>query len=308
MACYHPLPGWFGRERSTSGKRPVVFRLSEGYKDRPVFVPCGRCIGCQLERSRQWAVRCMHEAGLHDASCFVTLTYSEDKLPYRGSLEPKHFVDFMKRLRSRLGEVRYFQCGEYGEQLSRPHHHALLFGLRFPDEVRRGKTSTSALLEELWGHGYCVIGDVTFESAAYVARYALKKVVGAHALSHYGGRLPEYCTMSRRPGIGASFVDKYGPEVYRDDSVIVRGTECKPPRYYDERFARKRPRAMARVKESRLEALRHWDEDLDIVDQVKVSRKAAANGSPDNTGRRLLVREQVKLASIRSLARHLEVA
>lgn len=239
MPCYHPIPAWFGKVRNALGKRPIVFNPGNGYVDKPLQVPCGRCIGCQLERSRQWAMRCMHEAKLYDENCFVTLTY--EKLPPGGSLVPKHMVDFLKRLRFHYGNraIRYIQCGEYGEMLSRPHHHAILFNLDFPDKRAHGgdgdcKTYVSESLDKLWSHGYCVIGSATFESAGYIARYALKKVVGQRAASWYNGRVPEYMTMSRRPGIGFGHVVRHGRDIYPSDECVVRGVACRPPRYYDD--------------------------------------------------------------------------
>lgn len=286
MPCYHPIPGWWGKERNPSGKRSIVFRLGEGFRDRPTSVPCGTCIGCRLERSRQWAVRCMHEASLYDANCFVTFTYAESP----GSLRKKDFTDFLKRLRWHLGTpVRYFQCGEYGEQFSRPHHHALLFNVWFPDSrpyLKSGQSLfVSSQLDKLWGHGRCVIGLATFNSAAYIARYTLKKVVGPAAEGYYQGREPEYLTMSRRPGIGHGYVERYGDEVYRFDSLRIRGHECKPPRYYDNVMASRAPELLARIR---------------------LQRGADAKNSVDNTPRRLLIREEVKQASVKTLKRNLE--
>lgn len=288
MPCYHPLPCWYSGKRNENGKRSIVFGHGAGTHGK-LSVPCGTCVGCKLEKARQWSVRCMHEASLYDVNCFVTLTYRE--LPPGGSLVPKHFVDFMKRLRFHYGEVRFFQCGEYGEALSRPHHHALFFGLDFPDKRAHGgsgenQTYISESLDSMWSHGNCVIGSATFESAGYIARYALKKVVGEKAGDWYQGRVPEYLTMSRRPGIGAGFVKQYKSGIYRDDSVIVRGAECKPPRYYDNVMEKLSPSVMKRVK---------------------ARRRAAAEDSEDNSGKRLLVREEVKRGAIANLSRKLEV-
>lgn len=289
MPCYHPLPGWYARRRNAeTGRRGVVFSLASADERRPIDVPCGRCLGCLQERSRQWAVRLMHENKLHEDSGFLTLTYDEEHVPRDGSLRPRDFTLFMKRLRKEFGEgIRYFQCGEYGERLERPHHHALLFGLRFPDlrPYKQG-LSTSAVLDGLWGNGYCSVGEVTFESAQYVAGYVLKKVVGPSAESWYKGRLPEYVTMSRRPGIGRAFIEKYRGEVFKADSVIVNGRECKPPRYYDTVQEQLAPKSLARVKSR---------------------RRAEAEASPDNTGRRLYEREAVKMAQVVNLtSRRLE--
>lgn len=102
MPCYHPIQGWKSRFPNQKGKRPIVFKQnSYADLDSPVTLACGRCIGCRLEYSRQWAVRCVHEASLYDDNCFITLTYDNENLPEGGTLVKKHFQDFMKRLRKK---------------------------------------------------------------------------------------------------------------------------------------------------------------------------------------------------------------
>jgi hypothetical protein len=39
--------------------------------------------------------------------------------------------------------------------------------------------------------------------------------------------------MSRRPGIGAAWFEQFSAELEHNDSVVARGREMKPPRYYD---------------------------------------------------------------------------
>lgn len=293
MPCYHPLPGWFSKTRNPSGKRSIVFGVEEGFKDKPIQVPCGRCIGCRLERSRQWALRCVHESKLWPNNCFLTLTYDNEHVPADGSLRPRDFVLFMKKLRKRYGEgIRFFQCGEYGEQLGRPHHHCLLFNHDFTDRKLLSVNSQSRLYESrelnaLWGHGFASIGDVSFESAGYVARYSLKKVTGPDAEKHYGGRLPEYLTMSRRPGIGRGWLDEFSGDVYPDGVVVTRGgVKCKAPRYYDAYQEEKDPEAM-------------W--------RLRVRRKLELENDVDGTGSRLIEREAVVTAATElMLARRLE--
>jgi len=116
MACYRPLSAWRGSKLNpATGKRPIVFRASEAYLDMPMTLPCGQCIGCRLERSRQWAIRSVHEASLYDSNCFVTLTYSDSHLPRDCSLDPDAVPLFMKRLRKRFGDgIRVFYCCVYG--------------------------------------------------------------------------------------------------------------------------------------------------------------------------------------------------
>jgi len=236
MTCYHPLTGYRSKDRNPSGKRSIVFNPGPKHalSGVPVKLPCGQCIGCRLERSRQWAIRCVHEASLHSQNSFLTLTYADEKLPADGSLVVKHHQDFMKRLRKHLSQerkdpcpchkgtdtkVRFFHCGEYGETYGRPHYHTLLFGHDFEDKVlefttpRGDEVFTSKTLGELWTHGLSKIGSVTFESAAYVARYITKKVTGDDAEKYYEGRKPEYVTMSRRPGIAHSWFEKFKSDV-----------------------------------------------------------------------------------------------
>lgn len=208
----------------------------------------------------------MHEASLHEDNCFLTLTYSDENLPRNGSLDRSAMPRFFKRLRRRGVRCRYYQCGEYGEENGRPHYHAAVFGFGFPDRTvwtRSGGNPLfrSALLEEVWPLGHATIGALTFESAAYVARYVTKKVTGARAEEHYSrvdpetGEVyqlePEHATMSRNPGIGAGWIDRYRSDVYPSDEVIVNGRQAKPPRYYDSRLERVDPEAFANVKSAR---------------------------------------------------------
>jgi hypothetical protein len=205
----------------------------------------------------------VNEASLHDRNCFLTLTYAPEFLPENGSLNVEDIQGFFKRLRRRIEPLplRYFQCGEYGSLLSRPHHHAILFGFDFPDkklfQIRDGvKLYVSKMLSDLWPFGYSTIGEVTFESCAYVARYVTKKITGELAEEHYQGRKPEYITMSRRPGIGRAWLEQYLSDVYPADALIIRdGIKMKPPRYYDSIYDIIDPEAFALLKRKRMEKL-----------------------------------------------------
>lgn len=242
MPCYAPLKAF----QVADGR--IVF-AERGDVCRVLSLACGQCIGCRLERSRGWAVRCMHEAQMHAKSVFITLTYDDAHFPSQnGSLVYEDFRLFLRRLRKKLGKVRFFMCGEYGSQRDRPHFHACLFGCDFPDKVYFRTLDSgcriyrSAILESLWPYGYSSIGDVTFESAAYIARYICKKVTGDLAATHYmrvsssTGEVfhltPEFARMSLKPGIGAKWFEKYGSEVFPADRVVMRGREMKPPKYY----------------------------------------------------------------------------
>lgn len=234
----------------------------------------------------------MHEASLYEDNCFVTLTYADDHLPAYGSLVKRDFQLFMKRLRAAIAprRVRFFHCGEYGTMTGRPHYHVLLFGFDFTDKVpwrvRNGlPVWRSPLLEELWTYGNSEIGSVTFESAAYVARYVVKKVTGERAAEHYArvdgdtGEVimiePEYCTMSRRPGIGGDWIGRFAQEVFPSDSVVVRGALCRPPRYYGSSFEVVDPVAWRRVQVARRKAAKpseHTPERLAVREACAAAR------------------------------------
>ncbi len=263
MPCNAPMPGWFTKERTANGKRAVSFNFRESYCDLPIEIRCGKCLGCKLDKSKEWALRCQHEALENDENTFVTLTYNEKNLPFTTSgrhpalptLYPIHFTNFVKRLRRTGRKIRYFQCGEYGELL-RPHHHALLFNCYFKDqkllkEQPTGNLYTSQELEKLWPHGYSSLGQVTYESAGYVARYTLKKLDKQEQKKDT--RYPTYLTMSRNPGIGSKHFDKYYEQIYNFDEVITRaGNKVKPPRYYDNKYEKINPKHLKEIKSNRI--------------------------------------------------------
>lgn len=259
MTCYHPLTAYQHRflKNSKTGKSIIDFKGGSFREWEEITLPCGKCIGCRLERSRQWAVRCVHEALLHEKNCFITLTFNDDNLRSDGSLDKRDFVLFMKRLRKEYGAgIRFFHCGEYGSKLGRPHHHAILFNFDFPDKVLFRLSNgiplyRSESLERLWPFGFSTVGACTFESAAYVARYVLKKINGDMAEEYYHGKVPEYVTMSRMPGIGHDWLLK-NPEIYNYDEVVIRnGIKCRPPAYYDKIFGELAPDFMEDLKEKR---------------------------------------------------------
>lgn len=301
MPCYSPLKAYQGRGGNIS-----FSPLPDS--GRSIQLPCGQCIGCKLERSRQWAVRCVHESKMHESSVFGTFTYSGD-LPPLASLEYRDFQLFLKRLRKRFSprRIRFFVGGEYGGASRRPHFHACLFGLSLPDRRYWRKSSAgfslyrSSILEELWPHGSVEVGDVTFESAAYIARYCLDKLSGVRVLVRDYGRIdldtgevlpsvPEFGHMSLKPGIGGSWFDQfYVSDVLHRDAVVIRGKEVNPPRYYDRRLAQVSPAAKSAV--TFLKAARQ--------------EKAALRAS-DNTRARLKVKEAVVKAGLQFFHRDLK--
>lgn len=234
------------------------------------YRPCGGCIGCRLEKARQWAVRCVHEASLHENNSFITLTYNDENLPSDMSVSKREFQLFMKKLRKAISPtlVRFYACGEYGSKLSRPHYHACLFGYDFDDKVihsinTKGKPKRnisekhsykiyrSEQLESIWKKGFSTVGDLTMESAGYVARYCVKKITGEMAPGHYNGKAPEFSLMSRMPGIGAEWLKKYMYDVYPKDYFTINGIKMGTTIYYDSLMKKLNPDMFAKVKERR---------------------------------------------------------
>ena len=206
---------------------------------------------------------------MHPQNSFLTLTLDWDALTFRGrqaTVVKADLQKFFKRLRRHLEyrddprPVSYFACGEYGDQNLRPHYHALLFGWDFREDRKRFGGSeqaplfTSPTLSKLWPHGFSTIGNVTYDSAAYVASYHLKKLTGPRA-REYGQREPEFGLMSRNPAIGKRWLQQYGSDAYPRDHVIVSGQQVSVPRYYDRKKSESEP---------------------DMIERLKVRRKSAA--------------------------------
>lgn len=249
MACTSPLKAY----RAPGGG--VVFKAVDGYFDQHLELPCGQCMDCRLAKMRDWAIRAVHEAQMHEKNCFITLTYDKEHLPKDLSVDVKHWQTFAKALRKKIGRFRYLHCGEYGELL-RPHYHAILFGVDFSEDrielpAEGEHTSwTSKTLERVWGKGFVQIGDVSFDSAAYVARYTLTSLSASEAAERgtyerfdsETGEVwavhPVYATMSRRPGLGSSWFDMFRDDVYPDDFVVMKGQKMRPPKFYDKRLDR----------------------------------------------------------------------
>lgn len=259
----------------------------------------------------------MHEAKCHEHNSFLTLTYADCNLPANGSLHYPDFQAFMKRARSALGPLRFYMCGEYGEKFSRPHYHVCLFGNDFQSDRKVWKRSRdnvlyrSDALDGLWRLGQCLIGNLTFESAAYVARYVMKKVGGEQAKEHYRridedtGEVfhvePEFCHMSLKPGIGASFAERFASDIYPHDYVVINGNKSKPPRYYDKRLKKRDPGAFEELKAQREHGAAVVRFEADRLEAV-YRKELAHEQSPE----RLKVREAVSKARVSFKSRSFE--
>lgn len=263
MQCYSPLKGY----RAVAGGG-IAFSPRTGFKDKHLTLRCGQCIGCRLDYARIWGIRAFHEASMHEKNIFATFTYDDDHLPYHDTLVRADFQKFIKRLRKKVpNKFRIFYCGEYGRDTFRPHYHSLIFGYAPSDPVSvaeiGGQTLyTSKILTDTWKLGKVDYYDqITFTSAAYVAGYVTKKINGARADAHYERidsetgevyqLLPEFSGQSLRPGIGQPWIQQWGLDVYAKDEIIIEGKAMRPPRYYDEVFAKLRPNLWRKVSQKR---------------------------------------------------------
>lgn len=294
-------------------------------EDKIQYLPCGQCLGCRLDYSRQWANRCMLELQYHESSYFVTLTYDDFHVPRSWYTDPctgeafqsltlqkRDFQLFMKRLRKRFSEqhIRFFMCGEYGGQTMRPHYHAILFGLKLDDLVEYKKSPqgfsyyNSSSLQACWSDqegrsiGYAVVADVSWESCAYTARYILKKQKGdeAHFYTDFNIQ-PEFTLMSRKPGIGRQYYDDH-PDIYDYDFINLKtekkGLKFKPPRYYDNLFDVENPERMSEIKEIRQKMAQS-------AQKMRLERTSLSVEEMNE------VSERVKASQIKSLQRRIEL-
>lgn len=297
MKCYHPIPAIRRADGSISLAR------DDRRADRESLeLPCGLCVGCRLARGQSWAVRAVHESRLYDRNCFVTLTYDDDNIPEHGSLRYADVQRFFKRLRKRFqGDslapsghrpVRYLVAGEYGSRTLRPHYHALLFNIDFRHDARPWGRDTwrSPSLEKLWPFGSSLVGSFTPATAAYVARYCLKKVYSRQDPDFYDStvdqstgevhvRVPEFVQASRNPGLGFWFFQRYKSDFYPSDQVIFDGRPVPVPKYY---------------------RLKLRDEDPQLAEEVEYERYLRARSVPlsERTPERRAVSETVRKAAL----------
>lgn len=302
MTCYHPIKAFIVEDNDGDKK----YHFASNDTDRIVYkgqaiskhilLPCGKCIGCQCDKSRDWANRIMLELMYHEKACFLTLTYNEDYIPHNeyndyaagevklsNTLRKEQLQKFFKRLRKHIApvKIRYFACGEYGKKSLRPHYHVIVFGYDFPDKYVFNVTKDgyvqyrSDLLELIWTDpvtheslGHSMICEVNWNTAAYVSRYCLKKSDRIHNIYYQTFNVePEFLTMSRRPGIGRQYYDEHKDEVYINQEIFLSnnkgGFKTRPPKYFDRLYESEHPEEMKEMKERRMEiAQRNLDQKM----------------------------------------------
>ena len=239
MSCYYPRLAWrvFKRDENKWHVKFIPNRhdyninmLRRRYGDSLMLLPCGHCLGCKFDKAKDWATRCVCEMQYHKEACFVTLTYNDENYP--GRLVKKDLIDFIKALRNRGVQCRYVGIGELGSTTFRAHYHLILFGYRPSDLEIHSKGSngdwlyTSDTLAKLWAKGYVIVGDCTYQSAGYVARYTTKKVADDDS----------FLVCSNRPGIGYQYYQDHKADMVKTGFVYGDfGDNYKAPipRYFE---------------------------------------------------------------------------
>lgn len=337
MPCYHPRAAFLRvRQLYPDRRKNLLWGEYLPPEENPLFwepvkIPCGECIGCRLDNSRQWADRSLMELESHDSAYFVTLTYDDVHVPVSYFPDPEtgeafpsltlrrdDVKNFIKRLRKRCGQkIRVFGCGEYGDTTLRPHYHLICFGLKLDDLVVTGKSPigipyyTSQLIQDTWSiwHqpekgqirgwfepiGFVSVGEVTWESCAYVARYVNKKVDHDMAAFYETYNVePEFRISPRRSGLGREYYETHKEQMreysYFNISTEDGGRKIMPPKYFMDLFEKDYPEDHAKLKEKR----KHIAAERD---RIKASQTDLSDVE------RLCVAEETKLAQISALKR-----
>lgn len=308
MSCFHPLKAWPVGVSSETGKTQYKVTAYncidvDSKIGEPVEIPCGKCVGCRMRYSRTWADRCLLESKYHAFNYFVTLTYDDEHVPTSSyfddfdnvvpvlTLVKKDLQLYFKRLRKKGFVFRYYACGEYGDSTFRPHYHVLFFAdTAIPDlkafTFKRGDWFyTSEFLESEWSLGHVLVGDLTWASAAYTARYVMKKL-GGYAAEDYRsfGLEPEFCVMSRKPGIGYQYFEDHKDEIYKNGVIHIStydgGKKMLPSAYFDRLMELDNPELMRDIKQQRrsiaenTRVLKQSQTDLDWLSYLDVEEQS----------------------------------
>lgn len=245
MTCYWPTPAYQKGPGLDVEFWPRAHLPNLG-------IPCGTCIGCRSSYALQWAQRCSHEASFYDNNIFLTLTYDQENLPDDG-LKPRHLQLFIKRLRkcatakgtavttSANHRIRYFACGEYGQDYGRPHYHLLLFNCELTDKYRVGKDLYSSdTLSTLWPHGLSKYGTATPGAANYIALYSLHKQGQGNHDADGVYRHPPFLRMSNRPAIGSTWLNAFATDL-RHGYLLENNHKHTIPRAYRRKLEEDNP-------------------------------------------------------------------
>lgn len=321
MPCKHPLIRAENMKKIVTAQdghkyyKPMIIGLDkfnewEMDKHHPNYnyklIPCGKCIGCRLDYSREWANRGFLEALCWKQNYFVTLTYNDEHLKmireelsadeFYATVDQKDMKRFMHDLRQKMKRdkhqedgIRFMGCAEYGDQGLRPHMHIILFNCKLPLEsfykpriLNDNTYYQNHIIEACWKKGLSNISEATWNTIAYTARYITKKIKGKDAQAIYDslGVEAEFLRTSRMPGIGKPYYDKHWEKIYKYDQIQVHNLNgtitCQPPKYFDELYKKDHPKEFRKIQEKRerrarnINRLRDTQTSLTRLEQLEI--------------------------------------
>lgn len=249
------------------------------------MIPCQHCFNCKINKSKMWAVRCLFESYVHNYNYFITLTYDDEHLNFKDNnlidltgeirtcptLVKSDVQKFIKRLRKKGYQFKYFLSGEYGDKTKRPHYHMLMFSdTKINDLVYLSKNKdndfyfNSNQIRSIWKHGNIVIANFSPKTAAYTARYTLKKLYGDEkkSLMEFRSLEPEFMLCSKKPPIGWTYFYENKDNFLKTDTLV----------YWQDAKLQK-----LKIPNSFLLKFNNLD-----VEQIKFKRKKAAQVSFNN--------------------------
>jgi len=241
-----------------------------------IEVPCGKCMACRIQRVNEWVTRLMHEYEQTKKGMFINLTYKNEELKYGAAvnrrvypiesgvlsavvppwisrmdnhgvrfatLDKTDLQRFFKRFRKEIQTpIKYFACGEYGEQSHRPHYHIILLGYEVPlhdlyyDPILKGMTSKT--IQKLWTAGHNVVGAVERDSIQYTVGYITKKLYGDQAEELFDNTNRQRPFQLQSQGIGLEYAKKNIKKLVQGELTTDGITEILP-RYYKKKLVKK---------------------------------------------------------------------
>jgi len=213
------------------------------FKKEGTPLPCGKCPYCLSRRANNWVFRCIQEAKIATCSTWVTLTYENPSITPNGfmTVQKSTFQKFMKRLRKSYPKdhpkIKYFACGEYGDETERPHYHAVIFNAD-PESIEKAWQGSYIHVCETTGDiqeiklGICHFDEVNENTVMYTAKYMMKakKVPKFKA----DDRNKEFQLFSK--GLGSNYLSPDVLRWHQEDPerlfVTVSGFKKALPRYF----------------------------------------------------------------------------
>lgn len=249
MVCLNPKPvkyTWYNKVNEKTGEvyktKQIHFANFWDKQDETTnWIPCGKCEGCRIDKANDNATKAYLEAQNWAENAFLTLTYDNAHLPKHRTLLKRDLQLFWKKLRKKIypRKIKYLACGEYGPTTLRPHYHCAVFNY-WPSDAKFYKCNevgdklyTSKELNKVWENGYVIVGNLTYESAAYIARYVYKKAYGGDKLNLKANKTPEFTTCSKNPGLAKNWytnTEKWAL-LRRNNGVLIptkSGVKLKP--------------------------------------------------------------------------------